>query len=234
MTTTSTEHCDRNAVVRPLSDVLKYENHFVVRRFQARFALPDDQANAVFTETLRWLWYMASTEVTAINPEAHSIDAPMTVIDEMWHDFILVTRDYTDFCVDMFGRYIHHAPAHPVSALAPTKTIDDAKAALAALIGRKRAKYRSVFDVLGGDVFVRWYIDYPQRLSAGGLAALQRHTGRLPVAAEPGTADPVVDARDRDQLIEEALFANLILSFPEQSGTDAQETPIANRLNAAT
>ena len=34
-------------------------------------------------------------------------------VDEVWHTFILFTRDYQDFCRDVFGRYIHHSPNWP-------------------------------------------------------------------------------------------------------------------------
>lgn len=38
--------------------------------------------------------------------------APTDYIDNYWHHFILWTRAYTDFCVKIFGNYIHHCPAH--------------------------------------------------------------------------------------------------------------------------
>ncbi|WP_203757078.1 glycine-rich domain-containing protein, partial [Catellatospora bangladeshensis] len=35
---------------------------------------------------------------------------PSTVVDRFWHAFIIRTRDYTDFCEKVAGRYIHHIP----------------------------------------------------------------------------------------------------------------------------
>ena len=35
---------------------------------------------------------------------------PSRVVDEAWHEFILMTRDYTLFCQQGFGEYLHHAP----------------------------------------------------------------------------------------------------------------------------
>lgn len=32
------------------------------------------------------------------------------MLDEMWHTFILFTKDYGDFCHEMFGHFIHHLP----------------------------------------------------------------------------------------------------------------------------
>ena len=36
---------------------------------------------------------------------------PSQVVDELWHEFILFTRDYQDFCRAAFGRFLHHTPA---------------------------------------------------------------------------------------------------------------------------
>jgi hypothetical protein len=35
------------------------------------------------------------------------------IVDEVWHAFILFTKDYAAFCDDVFGRFIHHAPNWP-------------------------------------------------------------------------------------------------------------------------
>lgn len=36
---------------------------------------------------------------------------PSQVVDELWHEFILYTRNYDAFCQKAFGRYMHHTPA---------------------------------------------------------------------------------------------------------------------------
>jgi hypothetical protein len=36
---------------------------------------------------------------------------PSQVVDELWHEFILYTRDYQDFCKRAFGQFLHHTPA---------------------------------------------------------------------------------------------------------------------------
>lgn len=33
---------------------------------------------------------------------------PLLILDELWHAFILHTRDYVDFSLKYFGRYFHH------------------------------------------------------------------------------------------------------------------------------
>lgn len=34
-------------------------------------------------------------------------------LDDLWHEFILDTRLYSDFCKETAGRYIHHRPSDP-------------------------------------------------------------------------------------------------------------------------
>lgn len=36
---------------------------------------------------------------------------PSQVADDLWHEFILYTRDYERFCSKAFGRFLHHTPA---------------------------------------------------------------------------------------------------------------------------
>jgi len=35
---------------------------------------------------------------------------PSQVTDDLWHEFILYTRQYQQFCTQAFGRFLHHTP----------------------------------------------------------------------------------------------------------------------------
>ena len=39
------------------------------------------------------------------------VSMPSQVTDELWHEFILYTRNYEEFCRRAFGRFMHHTPA---------------------------------------------------------------------------------------------------------------------------
>jgi hypothetical protein len=41
---------------------------------------------------------------------------PSQVVDDLWHEFILYTRHYDDFCRKAFGRFMHHTPAVALSS----------------------------------------------------------------------------------------------------------------------
>lgn len=35
-------------------------------------------------------------------------------LDDLWHTFIIFTKMYSDFCINCFGRFIHHSPNEDV------------------------------------------------------------------------------------------------------------------------
>ena len=36
---------------------------------------------------------------------------PSKIVDEAWHEFILFTKEYENFCKKVFGEFLHHSPA---------------------------------------------------------------------------------------------------------------------------
>jgi hypothetical protein len=39
------------------------------------------------------------------------VSMPSQVVDDLWHEFILYTKNYDRFCRQAFGRFLHHTPA---------------------------------------------------------------------------------------------------------------------------
>jgi len=39
------------------------------------------------------------------------VSMPSQVVDDLWHEFILHTREYQEFCDKAFGQFLHHTPA---------------------------------------------------------------------------------------------------------------------------
>ena len=58
----------------------------------------------VFEGLRDWFW---------INHRAagRKLSMPSQVVDDAWHEFILFTRNYEDFCKRGVGRFLHHVPA---------------------------------------------------------------------------------------------------------------------------
>ena len=80
---------------------LSYENPALVARYAQRHGATLDDAARLFLECKKFLI------VCALFPEPCS---PSRAIDQMWHHFILHTRDYAAFCTGHLGGFIHHHP----------------------------------------------------------------------------------------------------------------------------
>ena len=89
-----------------LNSWLRYNNERVVAHFCAHH--PDYdllEAQILFQDLMGWLW------VSGIRTQKDKktwLFGPLLILDEMWHFFILHTRDYYDFGQTYYGRYLHH------------------------------------------------------------------------------------------------------------------------------
>jgi hypothetical protein len=55
------------------------------------------------------------------------VSMPSQVVDDAWHEFILFTREYDNFCRNGLGRFLHHTPAEAMQT--PTQAQDGIKRA---------------------------------------------------------------------------------------------------------
>lgn len=153
--------------VAPLDEVLRYENAEVVHRFSADHSISVEDSLEIFHETKKWLWLCARHPDLGL-----PLFSEARAIDEMWHTFLLFTRDYAAFCEKSFGAFVHHHPRTKREADAwnerarqdPAGTLAERKATL------KRA-YEIVADELGTDTLVKWCEEFPARFSFGQAAA---------------------------------------------------------------
>lgn len=61
---------------------------------------------------------------------------PSQAVDDAWHEFILFTRQYNQFCQGAFGRFLHHTPAEAMSA--PTQASEGIRRAWRLACARER------------------------------------------------------------------------------------------------
>lgn len=67
----------------------------------------DDQINLVLRALRQY--FLVCLEAQAATGRL-TIGMPSKAVDDAWHEFILMSRHYTEFCRHAFGRYLHHAP----------------------------------------------------------------------------------------------------------------------------
>ncbi len=65
-------------------------------------------------------YFLVCLEAGAVKGR-RSIGMPSKAVDDAWHEFILMSRQYTEFCKHAFGSYLHHSPESTLK-----RGIDDA------------------------------------------------------------------------------------------------------------
>jgi hypothetical protein len=159
--------------IASLEEVLAYENQSVVQKFRDVYGLSSEDATRVFDDTKRWLWLCADQRLKLMktrNAEAYPplfVDRSIWVLDEMWHTFILFTKDYIDFCDKYFGFYIHHQPITFDEKWNNQKNFSqDFDGQLQTFIGDLKDQMGLVYDTFGAETLVRWYQEYRKKFTS--------------------------------------------------------------------
>jgi hypothetical protein len=84
-----------------LEQVMAFQFEPLVYRMVDKYKWEEREARECFEDLKRFL-FMA---VMADKPVA-----PTEKLDEMWHNFILYTMDYDEFCKTRLGLFVHHRP----------------------------------------------------------------------------------------------------------------------------
>jgi hypothetical protein len=138
-----------------LDELDDYTHRGVIARLERSCQLPTGQAETLFDDAVRWLWLSRKWE---IDHAAGAPDLPMQwamfdgldILDYAWHEFILHTVDYAEFCRRYLGAFIHHRPADPFVE-------DSGQFPLAEF--ERSLSY--AWDHLGESTVRRWLTDYP-------------------------------------------------------------------------
>ena len=64
----------------------------------------------------------ASSESISKEKEILCVGMPSKIVDDAWHELILFTREYADFCEKALGKFLHHTPSSALSNTVPTQT----------------------------------------------------------------------------------------------------------------
>ena len=71
-------------------------------KFKQKYQLSEDGIQKVFIALKDFFFFCTDN---------HWHPMPSKVVDDAWHEFILHTKEYQDFCEGAFGRFLHHTPA---------------------------------------------------------------------------------------------------------------------------
>lgn len=92
----------REALAHPPQD-------FLIEKFSKDYGYTESDARSLFEDVKKFLLLGSIVEASP---------APSLPIDQMWHSFILFTKDYAEFCAKA-GGFIHHRPLPSTSEHQP-------------------------------------------------------------------------------------------------------------------
>lgn len=125
--------------------VLAHREPAVSAAFAAHWDVTAAEADALFEDLMAWLWLLAQPDGPRL-----VLEAPMRIVDEMWHEAVLDTPRYAALCAQQLGRFVHHVPtgADPIADAQPHD---------------REAQLRHIGAQLGVDRLLRWYVELPLR-----------------------------------------------------------------------
>jgi hypothetical protein len=84
--------------------LLAFEAPYVVEKLvKNKSAESVEEARALFEEAKKFLWIVA-------HDQEREYPIMSLRVDEAWHQFILFTREWREFCANVLGRKLAHAP----------------------------------------------------------------------------------------------------------------------------
>lgn len=150
-----------------LNLLLNYQNEDIISRFTDLFNLSDTEAEDIFSETKKFLYLCQLPKIF--------IPDELLIIDEMWHNMILFTKEYHSFCEKHFGRYFHHLPATKNEKLMQQeKDKKDPALAQQEFADILTEVISAAYDHLGPDTVVKWFQVYPETYSKENIHKLRK------------------------------------------------------------
>lgn len=138
-----------------INHLIRYENNKVISRYNQDFPHAKMRADDALTELMKFVWLCCKHKSDRNdNPENNvlnfscMIHPEMVDIDNMWHTFLLFTKDYHQFCNDYLdGNFFHHEPVIDTDNPMSDETYE-----------QELTRYLSyIYDNLGEDTLMTWF-----------------------------------------------------------------------------
>ncbi len=156
---------DKSILHQPeLKEVLEYKNKHIVDGLTTALDVDISTAENLFEDGLIWLWYCNNNASEGYR----DIDDPILILDEVWHIFMLYTPYYMKFCQTYFGEYLHHMPTLVNSERSSLEINQDS------YLRQKKKQLETIYELLGKDVFIRWYHKYPKIYSRENILTMRK------------------------------------------------------------
>ncbi|OGT42353.1 MAG: hypothetical protein A3F13_07160 [Gammaproteobacteria bacterium RIFCSPHIGHO2_12_FULL_40_19] len=141
-----------------LQRLLNYKNNKVISQYRNEYPDSTMSADEAFAELMKYIWLcrkhvlekkqFPTNDTLKFNCVIH---VEMEEIDNMWHTFLLFTRDYQSFCNDYLnGIFFHHDPLPVKQGKVSKKTYEN-----------ELNNYLSyIYENLGEATLVKWFKEY--------------------------------------------------------------------------
>lgn len=96
-------HKNKKTHTLDIQKIMDYPIPQVLKRYQKSYNIADEVAQEHERELKRYFIL-----IDQFPQEKFLMYSPQ--IDDLWHTFLLFTKDYNEFCTTMFGYFIHHNP----------------------------------------------------------------------------------------------------------------------------
>lgn len=153
-----------------LAEALNFNGEQIIYRFLDSFDISFEEASDIFEQTKKWLWLCATElkEIESGQKKESVVEIPfnssLVIIDEMWHNFMLFSPEYVQYCQSKFGFYIHHTPFTNEMYIAYLKEYADNPEIVEKKNQEKlHALYSYVYDKLGATTVRKWFSEYTDK-----------------------------------------------------------------------
>lgn len=150
-----------------LTCVLDYTNEDILNRFSRSFTIEEEEVVDIFNETKKFLGICTLPGVF--------IPDDLLIIDEMWHNFILFTKEYSRFCEQYFGCFLHHLPASKKEKIISDRLQqEDPELAKGRFKQKMEVLMGIVYDAYGEATLLKWFSVYPQKYTKEQIKKLRK------------------------------------------------------------
>lgn len=143
-------------MIPELTNLMKFKNNKIIARYHQDYPHSKLSPEESWLELMRYIWLCHKHWADKRRlPEDKALDfncvihSEMQDIDNMWHTFLLFTRDYQQFCLECLGGvFFHHEPQEQEEQMNED------------MYEEELTRYLSyIYDNLGRDTLIKWFGD---------------------------------------------------------------------------
>lgn len=139
----------------------KYHHEEVILRFTSNFDVTYEKSLEIFQEMKLFLALMARYP----NDLVFAVES-IYILDEMWHTFLMYTKDYREFCHQYFGFMIDHQPMKKAEKEYNEKMLVENKEEAEKILKPGVEKlYSMIYDYLGPEKLIKWIRGYGEEFT---------------------------------------------------------------------